>query len=121
VLALSALRGEERDHVVSDCEVTSLWPDGLDHPGALVTEHRRRVTGRVDSRGCVHIGVADPTGNQPYQDLATSWLRQVQLGNSEGLAKLLEYRGTNLHLRSVTLPPVSPKARLGGSNCFKSS
>jgi hypothetical protein len=105
VLTFAALRRKQRDHVVSDREIPDLWPERLDHARALMAEHRRRVARRIDSRGGVHVGVADATGHQPYQDLPALGLCQVQLSDVQRLPELLKYSGTNLHIRSLTVWP----------------
>ena len=73
--------------------------DGLDDPGALVPEHRGRVARRVDARGRVEVGVADPAGGQADERLAGAGGGQVDVLHDERRAELLEHRGTDLHGR----------------------
>ena len=68
--ALAALGREQGDDVVAGRERVDAGADRLDHAGALVAEHGRRVAGGVDARGRVEVGVADAAGDQPHQHLA---------------------------------------------------
>ena len=73
--------------------------DLLDHAGALVPEHGRRVAGGVGAGGGVEVGVADAAGGESDQDLAGARLGQLDLLHAERLAELLEHRGAHLHDR----------------------
>ncbi len=95
--ALTALRGEQRDHVVADRERAHLGADGLDDAGALVAQHGRRVARRVDARRGVEVGVADAAGDQPHQDLALLRLGELDLADVQRRAEFLEHRGADLH------------------------
>src|SRR6202042_2173141 len=88
---------EQRDHVVADLQVADVRTDGLNNATALVSEHRGRVSGRVDAGGGVHVGVADTAGDEPHQNLPPLRLREVYFGHVEWLSELLEYGGANLH------------------------
>ena len=70
-------------------------------PGALVPEHRRRVAGRVGARGGVHVGVADAARLEADEHLAGLRLGEVDLGDAQRLAELLEHGGFDLHGRCL--------------------
>ncbi len=97
VLALTALRREQRHHMVARLDVFHALADLLDHARALVTEHRRRVARWIRARRCVEIGVADAAGDEPNERFAGLRLREVQFLNFERSAELLEDCGANLH------------------------
>ena len=103
VLALAALGREQRDDVVADGEVADVVADRLDHPGALVAEHRRRVAGRVGARRGVHVGVADAARLQADEHLAGLRLGEIDLLDHERRAELLQDGGSHAHC--VTLAP----------------
>ena len=73
-------------------------PTCLDDAGALVAEHRRGVPGRIDPRGRVEVGVADPAGDEANQHLVVLRVLEVELLDHQGLAELLQYRRAHLHL-----------------------
>ena len=98
--ALAALRREEGDDVVAGRDRGDPVADLLDHPGALVAEHGRRVARRIGARGRVQVGVADPAGFEPHQHLARARLGQVDLLDRQRLPELLEHGGADLHLSS---------------------
>ena len=72
--------------------------DGLDDAGALVSEHARRVAGRVCSRSRVEIGVADAAGGQPDERLPRFRLGELDLLDGERLPELLEHGGADPHV-----------------------
>ena len=97
--------------------------DRLDDAGALVPEHGRRIAGRIDAGGGVHVGVADAAGDEPHEHLAGARLGEVELLHDERLAELLEHapRGSSsraadaLASRSVAL--TAPTSRASGVTC----
>jgi hypothetical protein len=95
--ALATLRREQRHDVVADGDVTHPFADGLDDACALVSEHGRRVAGRVGAGGRVHVGVTDAARDQPDQRLAGSGAGEVELLHDERPTELLEQRGANPH------------------------
>jgi hypothetical protein len=97
VLALAALRREERDDVVADGDRGDALPHRLDNPGTLVPEHGRRVPGGVCPRRREQVGVANPAGREADEHLASLRLGEVELLNLERLTEPLEHRGTDLH------------------------
>ena len=58
--------------------------DLLDDAGSLVTEHARRVPGRIRAGGRVEIGVADTAGGEPDENLAGARLGEVDLLHPSG-------------------------------------
>ncbi len=97
VHALAALGREQRDDAVAGRDARDAVADPLDDTRALVTEHRRRVAGRVDARGGVHVRVADAARLQPDQHLSCARLREIELSDLQRLAELLEQGGADLH------------------------
>jgi len=97
VNALAALGGEEGDDMVARRQPANVRPDRLDDPGALVTEHGRRITGRVGARGGVEVRVADPARVQTNQHLPIPRLRQLDLLHHERLTELLQHRRPHSH------------------------
>jgi hypothetical protein len=97
VLAVAALRREERDDVIARRDRLDALADPLHHARALVPEHRRRVSGRVGSRSRVEVGVADTAGDEPDERLTRSRLGEVELLHLERRAELLEHGGADLH------------------------
>jgi hypothetical protein len=61
--ALAALRREERDDVVAGRHRRDVLADRLDDAGAFVSEHGRRIAGRVGAGRRVQVGVADAAGD----------------------------------------------------------
>ena len=102
VLALAALRREQRHDVVADREVAHALADRLDDARALVAEHRRRVARRVDARGGVHVRVADAAGDEAHEHLALPRLRELELLHHERLSELLQHCCTHPHGREPT-------------------
>ena len=102
MLAVAALRREERDDVIAGLDVRHAIADALDNAGALVPEHRRGVARRVGARGRVQIRVANAAGDEPDEDLARFRFSEVHLLNLERHAELLEDGGTNLHGTTLT-------------------
>ena len=96
VLALAALRREQRDDVIADRDVRHALADRLDDAGALVAEHGGRVAGRVGARRRVHVRVADAAGDEADEHLARLGLREVDLLHHQRLPELLQYRGAHL-------------------------
>ncbi len=72
-------------------------PTRLDDARALVTEHARRVPGRVGAGGRVQVGVADAAGDEPDEHLARPGLGELDVLDDERLAELLEHGGADLH------------------------
>ena len=97
VHALAALGREQGDDAVAGGKAAHALAEGLDDARPLVPEHGRRVARRVRARGGVHVGVADAAGLQPDQHLAGPRLRQLDLGDVQRLAELLEHGGADLH------------------------
>ena len=81
VNALAALRREQRHDMVADRNRADALTYRLNNAGALMTEHGRRVAGRVNTRGRVEVGVADAAGNEPHQHLAGLRFGKVNLAN----------------------------------------
>ena len=84
MLALAALRREQRDHVIAGRHVSDALADPLDDAGALVSEHGRRVAGRISARRGVEVGVADAAGDEPDKDFSGLRLGEVELLELEG-------------------------------------
>ena len=103
--ALAALRREQRHDVVADRERVDALAERLDDARALVAEHRRRVARRVDARGRVEVGVADPAGDQAHQHLARARLGEVDVLDDERPAELLEHRGPDPHRQILVGQP----------------
>jgi hypothetical protein len=97
VLALAALRREERDHVIARRDRRNALADPLDDAGSLVAEHSGRVSGRIGSRGGVQVGVTDPAGDEPDEHLARARPGEVELLHLERRAEPLEHGGADLH------------------------
>src|SRR6202034_3269922 len=97
MLALAALRGEEGDHVVSGLHRAHTLADRFDDAASLMTEHRRRIPGRIDPGGGVHVGMTNTASHQAHEDLSATGIGKIDLLNHERLAKLLEHSGTHLH------------------------
>ena len=95
--APTALRREERDHVVARRDERDARPDSLDDSGPLVPEHARRVTGRVGAGGRVEIRVAHTARGEPHEHLAVLRLGEVDLLDDERLPELLEHCSADLH------------------------
>ena len=76
--------------------------DLLDHPGALVPEHGRRVTGGIDTAGGVEVGVANAAGRQAHQHLTGARPVEVDLLDHERPGELLENGGADLHGGNLT-------------------
>jgi hypothetical protein len=93
----AALRGEQRHDVVARAHQRHAVTDLLDHAGALVPEHARRVAGRVGAGGGVQVGVADAAGDEADEHLAGLRLLQVDVLDDEWLAEFLENGGADLH------------------------
>jgi hypothetical protein len=95
--ALAALGREERDDVVAGLHERHALADRLDHPGALVAEHRRRVARRVGAGRRVQVRVADAARDEADERLAGLRLGQVELLHLQRAAELLQHRGADLH------------------------
>ena len=83
--------------------------DRLDHAGALVPEHGRRVAGGVDAGGRVEVGVADAAGHEPDQRPRRCFGSvQLELLDDQRLAELLQDRRAHPHLgpSSVAVGPI---------------
>jgi hypothetical protein len=103
--ALAALRGEERDHVVSGPHRVDAVADALDHAGTFVTEHGRRIAGGVGAGGGVEIGVADAARDETDEYLARTRLRELDVLHDERRPELFEDGGADLHARTLSNPP----------------
>jgi hypothetical protein len=103
VLALAALRREQRDDVIAGRYVRDAFADALDDPRALVPEHRRRVARRIGAGRGVEIRVADPACDKPDEHLPRLGLGEVELLNPQGCAELLEDRRANSHRAILSL------------------
>jgi hypothetical protein len=97
VNALAALRAEERDDVIARRHRRHVFADRLDDPGSLVAENRRRVAGGIGAGGRVQVGVADAARGEPHQNLTRAGIGEIDLGDVQRLAELLEDRGADLH------------------------
>jgi hypothetical protein len=115
VLALAALRREERHGVVADGQVAHAAADRLHDPGAFVAEHGRRVARRIGARRRVEVGVADAAGDEPDEHLARARLGQVELLHLERLAEPLQHGCAHLHARDPTAARCTTKNRSPGS------
>jgi hypothetical protein len=71
--------------------------DGLNDPGALVSEDGRCIARRVDPGCGVHVGVTHAAGYEPDQHLTRAGVGQVELLNDERRSELLQHRGAHLH------------------------
>ncbi len=109
--ALPALGREQGDRVVADRDRAHVRAERLHDARALVPEHGRGISGRIDPRSGVHVGVADAAGDEPDQHLARPRISQVQLLDDERTAELLQHRGAYLHRRPSTLPLVRRSRR----------
>ena len=97
VLALAALRREQRHHAVARGQARDAVAEPLDDSGALVAEDGRRVARWVRAGGGVHVGVADTAGLEPHEHLAAPGLRELDLGDMQRRSELLEHCGSDLH------------------------
>ncbi len=97
VRALPALRGEERHDVVAGRDGRDAVADALDDARAFVSEHGRRIAGRVGAGRRVQVGMTDAAGDEADENLAGLGLGQIDLLHHERLTKLFEYRGSDLH------------------------
>src|SRR5262249_59651082 len=95
--ALTALRREERDDVVTGRELADALANTLDHTRALVAEHRRRVAGRIGARSRIEIGVADAAGGGANKHLSCLRLRQFELLHPERAVEPFEHCPADLH------------------------
>ena len=100
VLALTALRGEQRDHAVAGRDAGDAVADLLDDARALVAEDRRCVSGRVGAGRRVQVGVADPARLEPHEHLTRLRLGELDVRDVERLTELLEHRGLDLQVVS---------------------
>ena len=68
--------GDERSHdVVADAQAPDSRPDGLDDPGGLVATAERKMPDGDVAGGEVIIGVTQPRGDNPDQDLVVArWI-----------------------------------------------
>src|SRR4029077_9207833 len=118
--ALAALRREERHHMVADRQIAHAVADRLDHAGALVPEHRRRVAGGVGPGGRKQVGVADPAGLEPDEHLARARLGELELLHLERLAESLQHGCTDLHERDPTTARLRPWRYAGAASAAES-
>ena len=65
--------------MVAGLDIGDAVADRLDHTGALVSEHRRGVTGGIRARRRVEIGVADAARDEAYEHFARSRLGETRL------------------------------------------
>src|SRR5207244_3948099 len=98
VLALAALRPEERDDVVARRDIRHAVAYDLDDACAFVPEHCRRIAGGVGARSGVEVGVTDTAGDEPYEHLSGLRFGELQFLNLERRAELFEDCGADLHL-----------------------
>src|SRR5207244_410952 len=97
VLALPALRREERDDVIARSDRGDAIANCLDDARSFVPEDRGRIAGRVGTRGRVEVRVADAAGDQADEHLTGFRLGEIELLDLERLAEPLEHRGADLH------------------------
>src|SRR5215208_2799488 len=97
--AFAALGREQRDDVIAGRQAGDPLARRLDHAGALVPQHGRRVAGRVGAAGGVEVGVADAARGQAHQNLTGPRSVELDVLDDERLGELLEYRGADLHRR----------------------
>ena len=71
--------------------------DLLDHAGALVPEHRRRVAGRVSARGGVEIRVTYAARHETHEHFPSLRLVQLHLAHRERLPELFQYGSSHTH------------------------
>ncbi len=96
-LALPALRGVERDHVVAGGQRRYARADLLHDAGALVAEYGREAPLRVLPAHGVGVGVADAGGGEPHQHFAGPGAFEVDLGHLERCPRLPAHGGADLH------------------------
>src|SRR5580765_8641798 len=98
--------------MVAGLDIGDAVADRLDHAGALVSQHRRRVTGGIRARRRVEIGVADAAGDEAYEHFARSRLGEIELLNLEGSPKVLQDCGPDLHRLRASPRPRRSASRL---------
>src|SRR5207244_3370972 len=102
--ALATLRREERHDVIARTQRADVRPHPLHDAGPFMAEHGRRVARRIGAGGRVQVGVADPAGDEPDENLARIRLREVELLNRQGSAELLENRCPDAHAPIIVEP-----------------
>ena len=95
--AFAALRREQRNDVVARRDARHALADLLDHAGALVPEHGRRVAGRVRAARGVEVGMTDAAGREAHQHLAELRALELDVLDDERLGELLQDGGANPH------------------------
>ena len=95
-----------QQHVVAGANARDLRSDGLDHAGALVTEDDGRQLRRPD-RLHRQVGVADPGGGQPHEDLVGARLVELHLGDLERRRGAVGQGGLDLQLAFALLDSLS--------------
>ena len=89
---------EAGDDMVADAHGGHLAADRLDHPGALVAQDDRPVERpAADPIDDVKVAVADAGRDRAHQHLARHRLVEVDLFDGQGLVRLPEHRGLDLH------------------------
>jgi hypothetical protein len=86
--------------MVAGSDRRDVLADALDDAGALVSEHGRRIAGRIRPRGGVQIGVAHAAGDEPHERLARSRVGELDVLDAERRSELLEHCGAHPHGRS---------------------
>jgi hypothetical protein len=99
--ALAALGREQRHDVVSERQIADALADGLDDPCALVPEHRRGVSGGIDTRSRVQIGVTHAAGDQPNEHLALTRGGEIELLHDQRSGETLQQRRADLHVAAL--------------------
>src|SRR6185436_3679348 len=95
--ALAALRGEERDDTVARRHRAHTLAGALDDARPFVSEHGRRVAGRVGARSRIEVGVADAAGFEADERLTGARLFELDLLDLERRPELLEHRRADPH------------------------
>ena len=83
--------------MVAFLQVAHAGTELLDDACALVAEDGGLVPGRIGARCGEKVRVADAAGDEPDENLAVLWLRQVELLDLQRLAEFFEYGGARLH------------------------
>ena len=97
--ALAALGREERHDVVAGRDQTHIVAHPLHDPGALVPQHRGRVSRGIGAGCGVQVRVADAARLQAHQHLARARLLELHLLHLERRSELLQDCGADLHPR----------------------
>ena len=111
VLALAALRREERDDVIAWRDVRHTVAHALDDTGAFMSQHGRRVTGGIGAGGRVEVGMTHAAGHEPHEHLALLRFGEVELLNHQRSTEFLEDGCPDLHYASIVTCPGSEATR----------